>query len=398
MKDLDFDELDRAVNSLVSTVPDTNPKTTEKPEKMLDIDTGQLQQSSAAQPTTPSVPQTAMRRSTGRFMDVVHPSSDMRSSLVMPERASHSDATIEPVTKTPLMPDSAAPSSEPPSAPAPSSTFVPPAPKSNTRTDWPDPIDFTGYKKNDLDKDKALVKNATVTKEDIIPDTDEDDDINQISEDITNTINQKANQPLESPFISGTKVDKRPLGTFSISAPTTEAKPYAPLSLPEKEKNTGGMIPQLNSVITPLPAELQDDLLLIESETATQPVDKSNVADVVAPASVPVPVPELVSVPEPTLAPAPTEVATPTLAPAPVVSEPDKEPTGPASIVQQYKEKPSSGDQNTGAIFDTNVYHKAPVYPVKKKSGLSWILWIIILLIIGAGAGAAVYYFVLPML
>jgi len=398
VKDLDFDELDRAVNSLVSTVPDTNPKTTEKPEKMLDIDTGQLQQSAPSQPATPALPQTATRRSTGRFMDVVHPSSDMRSSLLMPERNSHSDATIDPVAKTSAMPDSDTPLSAPLSSSTPPSTFIPSPPKSDTKTDWPDPIDFNGYKTNYLDKDKVLVKNATVTKEDIIPDTDEDDDINQISEDITNTINQKANQPLESPFLSGTKVDKRPLGSFSISEPTSEPKPIAPPYQPEKEKNIGGMIPQLNSVITPLPAELQDDLLLIESETATQPVDKSNVADVVAPASVSVPVPEPVSVPEPTLAPASTEVATPTLLPAPVVSEPDKQPTGPESIVQQYKEKPSSGDQNTGAIFDTNVYHKAPVYPVKKKSGLSWILWIIILLIIGAGAGAAVYYFVLPML
>jgi hypothetical protein len=68
-------------------------------------------------------------------------------------------------------------------------------------------------------------------------------------------------------------------------------------------------------------------------------------------------------------------------------------PKGPISIPQQYKEEPSTGDAKNGAIYDTDTYHHQPLaHPKKKKSGWMWVIWIILILIIGAAAGAALYW------
>ena len=113
---------------------------------------------------------------------------------------------------------------------------------------------------------------------------------------------------------------------------------------------------------TPLPAELQDNLLQIEADTDTTDQPQK-------------------------------EETTPVL---PVAQS--EVPTGPTSITQQYTEQPSTGDQPTGAIFDTEAYRKPLSHPAKKKSGWLYVLWIVLLLVVGAGAGAAVYFFVLPKL
>lgn len=70
MTDFDFDELDKAVNTALGSADDTETReTTQAPR---------VEPEPAERPTqTQSAP--AARRSSGRFMDVVHPSSDMRN-------------------------------------------------------------------------------------------------------------------------------------------------------------------------------------------------------------------------------------------------------------------------------------------------------------------------------
>ena len=101
MSEFDFDELDRAVNgalgsSIDNTAPVATPATVTEPVAPQNIETpsvpafvpAQRSTMSSAVPTPPSTPVTpptvvasapAARRSSGRFMDMVHPSSDMRS-------------------------------------------------------------------------------------------------------------------------------------------------------------------------------------------------------------------------------------------------------------------------------------------------------------------------------
>jgi hypothetical protein len=209
--------------------------------------------------------------------------------------------------------------------------------------------------------------------------SDEDSDITKIADEITASMTQDPAAPLESPFIPDAKVEKRPLGAFSADAApaasviavtspsesTSSASPApepvtlavaAPETLPAEseapEKPT--------EADTPLPAELQNDLLNIESnETAAASVPESQFVPPSAPST-------------------------------------DVVPT-PTSITQQYTEVPSTGDKPTTTLFDSEAYKK-PTGKAKKRSGWFVILWILLLIIVGGGIGAAVYFFVLPML
>ncbi len=337
MKDLDFDELDRAVNSLITKpvdevsdspvnatvapeptqVPDSAPDPVPDPLANVDVEFLPMQSVENSLPTVPIVTPSPVveRPSTGRFMDVVHPSSDMRTSLVMPERTSVQSV---PTAVTSL--------------PTPTLTAVPVAPTPIVVPETP----AASYS-----------------------DRDEDADIDRISNDIANTLGQTTDESAESPFLPGTKVEKRPLGAFSTETPVAE---------PVKTE-VAPVAQTADNFHTPLPAELQDDLLSVESDNTTQP-------EALKPTS------------EPIVASQPTAVqatAATTL-------------SANSSISPQYQEQPNSGDQNNGAIYDTKAYHKAIAHPSNKKSGWMWVLWIAILLIVGAGAGAAVYFLVIPRL
>lgn len=225
MKDIDFDELDRAVNSLIG--PDTNtPTTTTSPA------TPTAPAPNAAAPTAPPL---AERRSSGRFMDVVHPSSDMRTSAVPPRPVSREAVTI--------------------ATPAPSTTPDAPTVDTKPATAWPDPIDFHA--------EKSEPTSAP-------------------SSEPTAPAPSEMTSPLESPFLSDAKVEKRPLGAFSdevhesaptLPAPTPDSAPELqtqdiPGGLDDKPKNSDH--PVEND--TPMPAELQAGLLSIEANESTESV------------------------------------------------------------------------------------------------------------------------------
>lgn len=377
MKDLDFDELDRAVNSLITNIPGSASSNDvasapsagsvaqEQPSSI-----GSTAFTTNARQTIQNSPSVG-RPSTGRFMDVVHPSSDMRSSLVMPERTSNQNRVISnnlPMTQ----PDNLPVEIEEPSVPA------------KINNNWPDPIEYNHDSNNNVSE----------------ADKKDDDDIDQISNDITNSMNQQSNNPLESPFLTGTKIEKRPLGAFSDSAATLVEPQPTMVALPTSSPaDQSDEIPETlpintdSSSETSLPAELQGDLLSIESGDDTNQIDQS--------IDMPDDNNQMVSEPD-------TAEQSLNVIPVDNSSSNEKETVSQASettpvvpvatsIQQQYKEQPNTGDQNNGAIYDTQNYHKA-VAPVKKKSGLMWILWVFILLIVGVAAGAAVYFFVLPRL
>lgn len=341
MKDLDFDELDKAVNSLIASTPggagsDNAPPLS--PQQPLSANLAPTQTVANSLPTVP-IPATVSpidRPSTGRFMDVVHPSSDMRTSLVMPERGQPLK-TASPVTK-PIL--------------------------------------------NTTEPTTNFTQNNEVTN--IAADKDEDDDINQIGNDIAKSLGQGSNDSPDSPFLSDAKVEKRPLGAFSNDLATIPAsQPMVPeVAQPPMVQPVVSNVPESHNLVTPLPAELQSDLLSLESESTTQP--EKPIAN-----SFPViekPQSNLPVSPSPT----PVPMSNPTITTTTTTTVPVS-----TSIPQQYKEQPNTGDQNSGAIYDTKAYHKPMIKPTKKKSGWMWVFWIVILLIAGAGAGAAIYFFVL---
>lgn len=307
MSDIDFDELDRAVNSLISSAPKPDP-TAISAAPVPDIASTSIPNSISEPSRTvinqPAVSQSlAGQRSSGRFMDVIHPSTDMRSSVVTPSPVSNPIRTSTPVASRAAISDF-------------------------TRTSTP------------IAQPAAA---APVIESSESPITD-----------ITTP-----NSSLESPFISGAKVEKRPLGAFSNeSASTVELTPSGEVEEKAADATISSSSEQMNSA---MPEELQSDLLKIESGNSEADITTTESAPVEAPAF-------------------------------------ESNPAGPTSIIQQYKEQSAATDQKTSPIYDTNVYHKPLTVDGKKKSGWMWIIWIVLLLVVGIGAGIVTYFYILPLI
>lgn len=412
MHDIDFDEIDRAINSAKNprqsnTRGDTNetlaPVAVTTPVSVPALEPVAPETPAAISTTHTSAPVTtapspAARRSSGRFMDVVHPSSDMRPNGTSrpapnPAAAFHRD---EPVReRTAVAPVSTSVASAPVepvvSAPVETTTpFTPPvapieteAPELNEGSafHWPDPIDI--QEPATQDETPEVVETLPVANDElsadavVIPEDDDDD------EDINDIIAA----PLESPFLSDAKVEKRPLGAFS--GPDTELPLLEDFPAPnEPHVDAIPKTPEVVEVVAEpealieevvpekihdasfesdleVPPELHPDLLMLDThsqdeEDAPEPVSASN-AVIGVPAAADV-------------------------------------PTGPTSITQQYKEQPSTATQTSGAIYDTDAYHQPLAHPPKKRSSLLIIVWIVAIIIVGGGLGLAFYLFALPMM
>ncbi|MFZ1301330.1 MAG: hypothetical protein WAQ27_01990 [Candidatus Microsaccharimonas sp.] len=309
MSDIDFDELDRAVNGAINGTAST-PVVDEPSQEDSQQETPVLKPvqrttiASAAEapkvtepeapvekPVVSSASPAAARRSSGRFMDMVHPSSDMRS---------RNGAPIE--TKP-----QAAASAEL-------------------------PVD-----------------------------------------DLETPEEPSWNEPLESPFLPDAKVEKRPLGGATAADGTSAIPENAFQDLLNGPKEELLEAPEPQELIE---ASMPDPIDFAAAQAITEEIESKNLKEESAE-------PVIDSIDE--IAPAPET--------APVVEE----PIGPTSITQQYKEQ-SSSNQESGAIFDTESYHQPVVAPVKKKSSWLVIVWILLLVILGAGVGWAVYTYVLPTL
>ncbi len=357
MKDLDFDEIDRAVNSVITTIPKTDDDVSvvTKPDESstftVNVSTPNV---------APVIQSLAGRRSSGQFMDVVHPSSDMRKApIVSPERAPIPNLAANMFTR-------------PVAAELPSTTVTP------NFDSTPSSVDFIG-----------INTNIGQTGQ-----TEEDDDIGKLSDDLAKELNQNDSNSPDSPFLAGTKVEKRPLGAFSDDQ-TAMLDDNVNQDEKINQANNDQSSFQTDTKLT-LPDELQNDLLKVES-------DSVSMADnpVVVPEEMPDDASETTVSTNETPDEAPITQDTPEVPEKPLESSEaaiNEHPTGPVSITQQYKEQPSSGEKSTGAIYDTDSYHKALVRPSNKKSGWMWVLWIAILLAVGAGVGFVVYKFVLPSL
>ena len=363
MQDIDFDELDRAVNSLINPadspaaqsvpVPQERPV---MPEPVAASAPAQSEPRVVAEDRNiqPVVTMPSQRPSTGRFMDVVHPSSDMRTASqgrsMTPRPAQPIQQPVSPAqpTETPV---------------APSSFDVIETPAAYSAPEVSDELTF----------------------EEIAPQEQEPD-----------TKPDAAPAPLETPFLSDPQVEKRPLGAFSsaanpqppvldLSAELAAAiKEEEPVALIEAEATPDEELVVIAPQPEPKPVMTIDSVESLEvSEEAL--IGSSETSDT-SPATARA-FPE--STPEEELAPEPPVIRTVAATPTPV---------GPISIAQQYREHPSSNDQASGAIYDTESYHQPLAHPAKKQSSILVIVWILGLIVVGAGVGAAIFFLVLPNL
>ena len=363
MKDLDFDELDKAVNSLMAGVPKT-PMPSNDTEKTVTISSNDQPAASAPVPspppvvdtpvppmTKPSAPSSPPRTSTvpaarrsGRFMDVVRPAAPVKKQDT-PAKVSRQGLSLEPVSP------SVEPSSVSPTEPIDSSSTSPVAPgTSQSSGDWPDPLDVAGFSKE--------------TSEGVTP----KEPTNSVPEPAVSE-EESVESPLTSPFLPDTKVEKRPLGANAIANAGITEPSDATVEQPPREDPDDQLPATLEDTKSILPAELHSDLIAIESDTTSPEVSESDSS-----------VGE--KKPEPWKAPADQKED----------SSESSKPSIPISIPQQYKEEASTGEKESGAIYDTDSYHKPLAHPAKQKSGWMWVVWILLILVIGAGGGAALYF------
>ena len=349
MAELDFDELDKAVSDLmvnvdtskqpagldehaetVVTIPSSD---TSKPAT-LPVSPGTPQtpssgpQSGAATPSAPAAPSLATKRR-GQFMDIVHPSLNMTTGS--PKFSNRHGTTLKPSSGAESL--ASEQRGEVP-APVPVEQAASAPTEGAPQSAWPDPIDMAAG---------STVPTDTVPADNLSTASAED-----TSSDSTEPA------PLSSPFLSDTKVEKRPLGGVS---PDLGAQPEAS---PAKSEAVASA-PVVSSKV--LPAEFGGDIMAAESKDLSSHPEAAKVLA------------------------APMRVA------AAPVSE-AKTLSSNGSISPQYTEKPSSGDQSNGSIYDTATYHQAidADKPKKKPSPLKWIIWIVVLLLVGAAAGAAYYF------
>ncbi len=359
MKDIDFDELDRAVSSILETPAEQAPTAEVAPgdtpivvpvPKKEDVpaaspDAAPADTAEASDPVSSAgkVPIATRRR--GQFMDVVHPSSDMTSK---PSDAPTSPAApkmvLKPISAS-VVPDEPSSDAEPvvePSAEVEVPSTVDEAPTEAADSPlvdhpWPDPLDVM--------ENQEDAKDAKATPVEAIEDmATEEASVDEISEPDT------ADEPVSStPFLADTKVDKRPLDAFSPDDVPADA--VAP------DPGLGEMTAEA------LPPELQSDIVAVESGASDSVSDTE----------------ETPETKEETGKSKKTE-------------EKVDEPTFNASIPQQYAvaEAQASDDHS---IFDTSEYHQ-PLAPAKsKKRGVPGWLTALLVIIVLIGAGAAGGYF-----
>lgn len=442
MKDLDFDELDRAVNSLMTNVPKTPTQSSEPQEKTLNIATtldGDTppsfdaiektaiqatttpvavtpKPSSLPTPTRPTVLRdvtpahlvppapaptraqpsiTPAARRSGKFMDVVRPSQPKQDD----ERpVSRQGVTIQP-SSNPIV-------EEPASQPKPPIEETPVPAESHDKevaspvvsssaveaptNDWPDPLDMqpttTSPTEPSLDKSEPEPVEELNTP-------------NQTSKDASSP-----QEPLTSPFLPDAKVEKRPLGGSSplaLPSDITEEPEAEAAPLPAEKEPTGPTLPKApaaetgssdataetdssntiaktpssQSVDTPLPEELSNDLMAVEADTTHDELKKEH---------------DSAAEENTSLDKEETKEQSPA---APIHHQDEKANVSVStSIPQQYHEVPSTGDKDSGSIYDTNTYHQPLTHPKKKNTGRTILLWAIVVLLLGIAAGAGLYF------
>lgn len=419
MKDIDFDELDKAVNSLMTRtqkekpdgsvasdataassassrdepgIPTTaapispgtvKPKSAEamNPDLQPAVVPAVPPQPTSQTKTSPSPsprPAPAARRS-GRFMDVV----PQKAAASLSRPTSREGVTLSP--RSGVGTDMSASPGKTPSAVA--SPTPPVTEKVAPKSDWPDPIEVAIARKPPVDNKEP----ETIPDEPTVPEPSKEE-------------NPK-DQPLTSPFLPNAKVEKRPLGSpasnLPMNAPESEL-----MKTPSPDDSEAQLPAKPGDISTEAPEEFGGDIMKVEADThmGVPKTDESHEQEFAA---------EAMSAPSQAagiMTPQKEDVEKQTIeeeegspekqAPKAKASEKAEDLTateapsasGRISIPPQYKEQPSTGDTESGAIYDTSTYHQPLMHPTKKKSGWLWVLWIVLILIVGAGAGAALYF------
>jgi len=374
MKEFDFDELDKAVNSLMGDI--------KKPEESTPVSAPTTPPTEATQPTAvpsptpvPAAPIVEPKPATtpppaslpipdstaslfprqgGRFMDVVHPSSDMKTATPTPA-PSREGIAKQPLTVTSrpaaptttfdvVTPSARSPREAPPAELVATPESSPSEPSSLTPTLPPAPSDAWS---------SPFLPDAQVEKRPLggSPSTASETGLSEaIAAELSKGLSGES-EPSTS--LEPTPATPSPAPVEIVSEETKDdgaAKPAPESSEPSKKK--GDVDLQLSPEAAPaLPAELNSDLVAIESGQASTPIGGSPSVD---------------------------------SSPAAMLAA--------SSIPTQYSEQPSTGDASHTPIYDNEATHQPLAHPAEKKKSWLLIIAIVAILVVGGALGAAAYF------
>lgn len=374
MSDIDFDELDRAINKVVGK-ENIEKNETAPPSDDADnaSEASSEKTSSSSQPPANS-PNTINSSSGGRFMDLVHPSSDMRNDSSDSNMMSHSNSSLDnSYEKSTKEPDADVVQNDDTDefslkeSPDVSSNESPEKDNDLDHTSMPDPLDF----------DPSAKKEETVA--DMV--SASDNDISKKMQDIP--VEPPAADNGSTPFLDDVPpVEKRPLGGWD---PSKDEKDYSKVIAAIKQKDSTD--PEKPDEDISLPPELQKELVAIEESNELTP--------------------ELASLDNAASDDTKKQLETSSLS-SKKSDDASKDPPvsgllATGSIPQQYKTvsaQPESVAVHEGhPLFDdasiaTKTTGKSPKKDSSLKHTLRWIMIIIGLLLLGATLGAAAYVYI----
>ena len=294
-------------------------------------------------------------------MDVVHPSSDMMSSHVntIRPRTSRVGVSLQP-----------------------SSDITPPVDNlDQTEQSASDPVEVAETPVQDTVQPPVTdsyenPSDQSQPESSSTPETELNEAMSKLMEQ---ELSETPQAPLETPFVQGAVVDKRPLGGAPVDVSDVAKTDDTPSSSDLSDEATESIEPASVQTLAP---ELDKDLMALESsdpetspdlvEAPVEPVEASETA------------PEQTEIKPEEVQSSNTVPNNSTVQAVPVAGD----------IPQQYAAQPDT-DPQPEPMYDAAAESPELAHKEKKKSGWLTVVLILLLLVVGAAGGAAIWYFLL---
>ncbi len=439
MKDIDFDELDKAVSSLLGGVekqPTSEGNTSALPVVSAPADTTldtqnqaddtvripEVQSSGEKKAETKSAythsqANLVEKRGKGRFMDVVHPSSDMRN-LQKPSVARTAPDVLptephkesEPDTARDISSDSLTkdqPEFGAMTKPEPAGFAAEPlASGDEDKHNQPDPLEFQGFSDDEASSRNEDSEDRSAGSDD--GEVETTDELDRIASDLAGIdsllSSRDQDSPRETPFVSATDAfEKRPLGAFSANQSEVGANDSLDTQEQASSASAEVGLHAEDSTSYDQASQAQEHQFSDELESADKTtlgtalnamVSGEGTTDAQSSKPEVTEDAELQTVVEPDTTPEELREELVSIEAAEVTTaNPASTISATGSIPQQYTTKVTPQHAESTAVFDTDQYHQPLKHAPKKKSGIGVVILIIALVVIGAGGGAAFYFF-----
>lgn len=362
MQDINFDELDKAVNSILQKNNKPEAVSGGTPSGSGEYAAAAVDKPHMPAPNATTVARVVPQKRRGQFMDMVHPSSNMLTGVHGREKPVASPVrrpqpSIKPLSADVIEGHSEGLPQEQPGGPV----SMPPVDRSEVVGDIDD-ADLHGSfgdtveaenRASEIASVEGLFDESSISDDKSVP--TEEGDAPEVTEQAETPTEDKPvaqeleNQPLaQSPFIESTAVEKRPLGAFSGGLEQTSTDSNEPLSKEENASENDEPKDYPLSAEESIPVELHPDVVSVEADDDGDDEEVSVAVD-----------------------------------------------NRPQSIVQQYKtEKPDDDDddETEHAVFDTKQYHK-PLEPPAKQKGhkIFYIVMGLLMILVGSAAGYLIW-------